>query len=79
MAVRVLTFAAKRWSGGKSLLSLFGDMALYYCLTCDFYSVDANNYHKTRQKQYLMALQEALGLGQTDLGVSLGFYNTAEP
>ena len=64
---------------GKNV-TLFGDMALYYCRTRDSYSVDANNYRMARQKQYLMAfMQKALGLVRADLGFSLDLYNIAKP
>ena len=64
---------------GKNV-TLFGDMALYYCRTRDSYSVDANNYRMARQKQYLMAfMQKTLDLVRADLGVSLDLYNIANP
>ena len=64
---------------GKNV-TLFGDMAEYYCRTRDSYSVDANNYRMARQKQYLMAfMQKALELVRADLGFSLSLYNTAKP
>ena len=64
---------------GKNV-TLFGDMAEYYCRTRDSYSVDANNYRMARQKQYLMAfMQKALELVRADLGISLELYNTAKP
>ena len=64
---------------GKNV-TLFGDMAVYYCRTRDSYSVDANNYRMARQKQYLMAfMQKTLELVRADLGFSLDLYNTATP
>ena len=64
---------------GKNV-TLFGDMAMYYCRTRDSYSVDANNYRMARQKQYLMAfMQKTLELVRADLGVSLDLYNIAKP
>ena len=64
---------------GKNV-TLFGDMAEYYCRTRDSYSVDANNYRMARQKQYLMAfMQKVLELVRADLGISLELYNTAKP
>ena len=64
---------------GKNV-TLFGEMAMYYCRTRDSYSVDANNYRMARQKQYLMAfMQKTLELVRADLGVSLDLYNIAKP
>ena len=61
-------------------VTLFGDMARYYCRTRDSYSVDANNHRMARQKQYLMAfMQKTLGLVRADLGFALELYNTANP